>query len=86
VYRADPSVLSPRIAFALSRNVGSAVVRNRIRRRLRAAFATCAASSEGVPSGDYLLGAGPSAAELPFREVQAAMNVLVQRCRVHGGS
>jgi ribonuclease P protein component len=49
-----------RLAFAVPRRVGTAVVRNRVRRRLRAGFAELAAAG-AVPSGTYLLGVGPEA-------------------------
>jgi ribonuclease P protein component len=47
-----------RLAFAITRRVGSAVVRNRLRRRLRALFAALA---PGLPSGAILVSAGPGA-------------------------
>lgn len=44
-----------RAAFALGRSVGGAVVRNRIRRRLRSALRTMVATGE-LPAGTYLVG------------------------------
>ena len=44
-YLPDDGDDPPRLACAVSRKVGSAVVRNRVRRRLRAAFEELAASS-----------------------------------------
>ena len=61
----------PRVAFAIGKRVGGAVVRNRLRRRLRAALSSTAAP---LPAGDYLLGASPEAAALTFGE----LNVLVR--------
>ncbi|HVN51727.1 MAG TPA: ribonuclease P protein component [Acidimicrobiales bacterium] len=43
----------PRVAFAIGRKLGGAVARNRVRRRLRAAF-TDAAAAGRVPGGAYL--------------------------------
>ena len=63
----EPS-LPPRVAFAIGRKVGGAVVRNRIRRRLRAALA-----AHDLPAGDYLLGVTPAAATLSWVE----LNLLV---------
>ena len=60
----------PQLAFAVSRKVGNAVVRNRLRRQLRALF------TEGrrqVPLGAYLVSTGPGAAGLPFDELRKAM-------------
>ncbi|MGA1345933.1 MAG: ribonuclease P protein component [Ilumatobacteraceae bacterium] len=51
----DPSILPPRVAFAIGRAHGPAVVRNRLRRRLRAAFRELAAAGL-VPAGTYLVG------------------------------
>lgn len=50
----------PRLGLAVSRQVGGAVERNRLKRQLRAAFAEI----EGVPAGrDYVLLARPGLAE-----------------------
>jgi ribonuclease P protein component len=53
------------VAFALPRRVGSAVLRNRVRRRLRAALVV--AEREGrLPAGAYLVSAEAEAATRPF--------------------
>ena len=44
-----------RVAFAVGRSVGGAVVRNRIKRRLREAFAKMIIKNKLVPNGDYLI-------------------------------
>ena len=49
-----------RLAFALTRQVGGAVVRNRIRRRLRAILANLARQDQ-VPPGVLLVSARPEA-------------------------
>lgn len=59
-----------RVAFAIGRRTGTAVVRNRIRRRLRAAL-TELAQRDAVPAGAVVVTAGPSVAAAPFAEVQA---------------
>jgi len=53
------------VAFAIGRHTGTAVVRNRIRRRLRAALDEMARADE-VPSGAAIVTAGPSVATAPF--------------------
>ena len=53
----------PCVAFAISRRVGSAVVRNRLRRRLRDEV-TRLARADLVPAGAYLIGLTPAAAAL----------------------
>jgi ribonuclease P protein component len=69
------SSLPPRVAYAVGRRVGPAVVRNRVRRRLRAA--TWAHRAELQLGGAYLFGAAPSAATAPFDEIDAAMGQLL---------
>jgi ribonuclease P protein component len=48
------------VAYAVDRRCGSAVERNRLRRRLRAAVH--AAATEGLPAGSYLLRPDPELA------------------------
>lgn len=51
-----------RVAYAITKRVGGAVDRNRLRRRLRAVFADLAAADPGsVPPGVLLVSAGPDA-------------------------
>ena len=51
-----------RVAYAITKRVGGAVDRNRLRRRLRAVFADLAADGDGsVPAGVLLVSAGPDA-------------------------
>ncbi|NLD75349.1 MAG: ribonuclease P protein component [Acidimicrobiales bacterium] len=55
----DPPV---RVAFAITRKVGTAVVRNRLRRRLRAICADLQRDRPGgLPPGALLISAGPEA-------------------------
>jgi ribonuclease P protein component len=70
----DPT-LPPRVAYAVGRRVGPAVVRNRVRRRLRAA--TRAHRSQLQAGGAYLIGAAPGAASVSFAEIDAAMGQLL---------
>jgi ribonuclease P protein component len=70
----DPSI-PPRVAYAIGKRVGPAVVRNRVRRRLRAA--ALAHRDELRPGGAYLFGAAPAAASAPFAEIDAAMGRLL---------
>jgi ribonuclease P protein component len=52
------------VAFAVSRAVGGAVDRNRVRRRLRAIV-----RESDLAPGAYLVGVSPAAAGLPFEEL-----------------
>ena len=56
----------PRVAYAVSRRVGSAVHRNRLRRRLRAVV-----GAQALAPGAYLIAAGPGASELPYDELRS---------------
>jgi ribonuclease P protein component len=52
-----------RVAFAITKRVGGAVQRNRLRRRLRAVISDLDRTTSGVvPSGALLVSAGPDAA------------------------
>jgi ribonuclease P protein component len=57
------------VAFAVGRRTGTAVVRNRIRRRLRAALAEIGAAGD-LPAGTLVVSAGASVATAPFGEVR----------------
>ena len=58
-----------RVAYGIGRSVGNAVVRNRLRRRLRAVM-TGVDAHGGLPAGDYLVRAEPSAAGATFAELR----------------
>ncbi len=61
----------PAVGYAISKKAGGSVVRNRIRRRLRAAVA-----GENMPltSGSYLISADGAAAVAPFSELTNALH------------
>jgi ribonuclease P protein component len=60
---ATPGTGPPRVAYAINRRAGDAVVRNRIRRRLRAVLSGAEVS---LPPGTYLVAASRSASHLPY--------------------
>ena len=70
----EPSI---RVGFTASRKIGGAVVRNRAKRRLRAAAAAVLPLS-GLPGTDYVLVARPGTVTRPFENLKAD---LVQALR-----
>lgn len=58
-----------RVAYAVSKKVGPAVVRNRVRRRLRPVMADLAAAGALAP-GRYLVGVRPDVVGLPAAELR----------------
>ena len=72
---ADPAA-PPRAGFAVGKPVGGAVVRNRVRRRLRSALRELQAADR-VPNGTYLIGASAEAATLPWDELVASLGDAV---------
>jgi ribonuclease P protein component len=73
------SPAEPEVAFAIGRHVGSAVVRNRIRRRLRPIVA-----SLELPAGAYLLKASAEAAALPFDDLRAHVEAAAATALARG--
>ena len=57
-----------RAAFAVGKATGGAVVRNRVRRRLRAGLRDLAVAGR-LPAGTYLLGASARVAQMPWSEL-----------------
>ena len=70
----------PRVAFALGRALGPAVVRNRVRRQLRVMLQQ-ASSAAALPPGMYLFGAQPAAAARSSIELQFDLEQLLRRVR-----
>ena len=64
----------PRVGFVVSRAVGGAVVRNRVKRRLRA---LAAARVRALPSGvDLVVRANPAAADAASSQLEAVLDPL----------
>ena len=60
----------PRVAFAINRKVGNAVVRNKVRRRLRSIVGELDRSADGgLPAGTYLLTVRPEVTSLSYRDL-----------------
>lgn len=77
------------VAYAIGAGVGTAVVRNRLRRRLRALM-TELDDSHRLATGLYLVGATPAAAPLGFGELRrhllGAFDDLDRRTGRHGAA
>lgn len=75
----DPSATPPRVAFALGRAIGPAVVRNLARRRLRSLLVDIE-----WPPGFYLIGARPAISERSFdalrHEVSRLRDAVLRAC------
>lgn len=72
---ADADGTSPRVAYAVGRTVGTAVARNRVRRRLRAAAAAC--ESELRTGKAYLVSGGREVLRMPFEELVGTLGRLL---------
>ena len=59
-----------RFAYAVGRPVGPAVVRNRVRRRLRAAAREIDVARSGLPAGAYLVSVRPAVAQVPYASLR----------------
>ncbi|MGD9701501.1 MAG: ribonuclease P protein component [Acidimicrobiia bacterium] len=77
----DDAAAPPRIAYAIGRGVGSAVVRNRLRRRLKA---IAVANADIVHPGSYLIGARSGAATCSFEELNAMFITLFDQVGARG--
>jgi ribonuclease P protein component len=77
LYLAPNELDRSRVGITVSSRVGNAVVRNRVRRRLREALR---ASRDRVPSGqDVLVVARPPSAEATWEELCSALDTLLNR-------
>jgi ribonuclease P protein component len=74
----DASLSTVELAFAIPRPVGSAVVRNRLRRRIRSIVSSLFASGE-ISGAQVLVICRPAAAELSFSELSETVTELVRR-------
>jgi ribonuclease P protein component len=70
----DAHATPPRVAFSISRAVGPATARNRLRRQLRSLVADA-----DLPGGWWLFGVRPSEHELTFDTLRRDVTELVVR-------
>lgn len=62
-----------RVAYSVGRHVGSAVARNRVRRRLRAVVRELDSRARGLAAGAYLVIAGAQAADAGYAELRGSL-------------
>ncbi len=76
--RANPDVDGPRFGFAAGKRLGSAVVRNRLKRRLRAA-----ARGSGARGGaDVVVIARPAALRASYQEIEGELGLLLGQAKL----
>jgi len=77
----DETCHQPHVGYALSRKVGSAVRRNRLRRQLRELVKT---HTKDLRPGWYVMSASPKATHMSFSELSQEMDTLVHKCAKAG--
>jgi ribonuclease P protein component len=80
--RARGDAAAPRFGFTVSKKVGTAVERNRVRRRLRA-LVRDAGSARIAPGHDYVLIGRRAALQVPFGRLVTDFEGALRR--IHGG-
>jgi ribonuclease P protein component len=76
----DPEEISgARLGLTVPRAIGKAVVRNRIKRRLREAFRRHA--QEFAAQWDIVINPRRAALQAPFAEIERSLQKVIERCR-----
>lgn len=71
---------APRVGFTVTKKVGNAVVRNRVRRRLREAVRTHAAGDMS-PGSDYVIVGREDVLAAPFSEIRTELSRRLRKPR-----
>jgi ribonuclease P protein component len=77
VVHAVPAAEGVRVGFAVNRSVGGAVVRNRVKRRLREATRARLAPLAASGSWDIVVRATPQAAAATYADLQADLSAAL---------
>jgi ribonuclease P protein component len=72
----DSSLKNAHVGYAIGRNVGGAVLRNRIRRQMRSLLE---ARSDQLPAGWYLVGAQPRVGTMSWTELGTTVDQLIAK-------
>ena len=72
----DSSLQNAHVGYAIGRNVGGAVLRNRIRRQMRSLLE---ARSDQLPAGWYLVGAQPRVGTMSWAELGTTVDQLIAK-------
>ena len=75
----DSSLPGAHVGYAIGRNVGGAVLRNRIRRQLRSLLE---AKSSQMPAGWYLVGVHPRVAAMTWTDLGVTVDQLLAKVAV----
>ena len=75
----DSSLPGAHVGYAIGRNVGGAVLRNRIRRQLRSLLE---AKSTQMPAGWYLVGVQPRVAAMTWTDLGVTVDQLLAKVAV----
>lgn len=84
-----PTASGPRFGFTITKKIGNAVVRNRIRRRLKAALSGLLAdyaAGHTRQTHDYVVIARVAAHDIPFATLQKDLERALQRVHHAGGT
>lgn len=71
---------NPRLGLSVSKKVGNAVVRNKVRRRMKEIFHANMEYMEGLPSGlDLVVSARPVSSGASFQELEREFSVALKK-------
>ncbi|CAN5501735.1 MAG: ribonuclease P protein component [Actinomycetota bacterium] len=71
---------SPRLGLSVSKKVGKAVVRNKVRRRMKEIFHARTGELEGMGSGlDFVVSARPASSDASFRDLEREFSVALKK-------